>query len=76
LPEGVTDVVLPPDALKQADPVGVYRAKYRREDNKVVAERSMRMNRYWFPPESYAGLSRWFQDIAADDEKLAVLSFR
>lgn len=76
LPDDVTDVVLPPDALKKADPVGVYREKYRREGNQVIAERSMRMDRYWFPPESYAGLSRWFQDIAADDEKLAVLSFR
>lgn len=76
LPEDATEVVLPPDALKKADPVGVYRAKYRREGDKVIAERSMRMDRYWFPPESYAGLSRWFQDIAADDDKVAVVSFR
>ncbi|UCF68459.1 MAG: DUF3857 domain-containing protein [Acidobacteriota bacterium] len=73
LPEGVQAVDLPQPANLNAGPVGFLTASYEKRGNTVVAKRHMRLNMYRFPPESFAGLSRWFSDIAtADDQALVV----
>jgi len=73
LPPGALRVDLPDKAIYNAGPVGIYKAVYRQQGNQLTAERQMRLDRYWFPVESYAGLRRWFTDIAAaDDDAVAI----
>ena len=76
LPEGASDVTLPPPSKMDAGPVGLYEASFERSEGKVIAKRHMRFEMHRFPVESYPGLKRWFSDMAASDEKPVVVSMK
>ena len=73
MPEGVAKIELPDRAKFEAGPVGVYETNYERRGRTLITKRRMQLNMYRFPPQSYAGLRRWFSDIAMIDDKPVVL---
>lgn len=72
LPEGATGIAVPEKASLNAGPVGRYDASVEARGAIVVASRRFVMSSHRFPAASYAGLKRWFGDIAATDAKPVV----
>ena len=76
IPPEVTEVTLPEAAHIDAGKVGSYDAPYAKDQATVTARRHLRVEYYRFPVGSYAGLKKWFTDIAAADERSVLLALR
>ncbi len=76
VPPGVVKVDTPKDKNMGINGVGLYKSTCGWQGNKLVTTRQMRLARYWYPPESYAGLRQFFLDIATADDSPIVIQLK
>jgi hypothetical protein len=76
LPPELEQVDLPQPAKFAAGPVGLYQTTIERKGNAVTVKRHLRLDMYRFDSKSYAGLKKWFTDIAGVDAKPLVVKLQ
>lgn len=74
LPEGVTDVTLPPGARMDAGPVGRYECGFEADGRTLRMERTVVLEQAAFPPSAWRPLRAWHLDMARTDAGEIVLT--
>ena len=76
LPPEMETVELPGFADINAGVVGSFSARFTRKEQVVTMKRHMLLNYYTFLASQWAGLKKWFGDIATSDSRPFIVTLK